>query len=284
MHMLLPPNRSIRIVRLEAVEGDAAEAKSRWVSVFSGRDWAVGAEVFKQSPHSSVLRSMVLSRDLVLKTRHASGLKALAQSLTQSGREERQWSGSEWLRSIGLSAPHCVAIVAGSRDGAPVRTLITEYVPGHTLLWQIARGLVKEDPESPPSRAIAYETGRGIAQIIKSGRFNRDHKPSNLVVVAAGPPVARISIVDAVAIQPYKPAERAHALARMIASLQIEPAGIGHPIPHTFLKRIVDAIAHEMVGPADADSWSRDMLSSAEQHVQKHGDPTPQHDPLVGSH
>lgn len=282
--MLLPPNRSIRISKLEQVEGDAAEARTKWISTFTGRDWAVGAEIFKKTDDSSVIRSMVLSRDLVLKTSRVGGVKGLLQALASSTRAHRQWSGSEWLRSVGVTAPRCVAIVRGTRDGTPVETLVTEYVPGHTLLWLIARGVIKEDPDSPASRAIAYAVGRDMAQIVKSGRFNRDHKPSNLVVTNAGPPVAKITTVDAVAIQSLKPEDRVDGMARMVAALIIEPKGIGHPIPPPMLRRIVDALAHEMVGPANADSWTGDMIMRAERLVAAHGDATPQHDPLVGTH
>lgn len=282
--MLLPPNRSLRVTRLEEVEGDGVEARTRWISTFTGRDWAVGAEIFKKTESSSVIRSMVLSRDLVLKTCRVGGVKGFLQGLANSGRAHRQWSGSEWLRSVAVAAPRCVAIIRGTRDGARVETLVTEYVPGHTLLWQIARGIIKEDPESPASRAIAYAVGRDIAQIIKSGRFNRDHKPSNLVVTHAGPPVAKITTVDAVAIQPLKAEDRADGTARMIASLITEPKGIGSPLPPALLRRIVDALAHEMVEAANTETWTSDMIVRAERLVAAHGDATPEHDPLVGTH
>ncbi len=282
--MLLPPNRSIRISKFEEVEGDAVEARTKWISTFTGRDWAVGAEVFKKTENSSVIRSMVLSRDLVLKTCRVGGVKGLVQGLVSSSRAHRQWAGSEWLRSVGVAAPRCVAIIRGTRDGSPVETLATEYVPGHTLLWQIARGVVKDDADSPASRAIAYAVGRDIAQIIKSGRFNRDHKPSNLVVTDAGPPIAKIATVDAVAIQPLKPEDRAEGIAKMVAALIMEPKGTGNPMPASMLRRIVDALAHEMVGPGNAETWTGDMLTRANRLVEAHGDSTPEHDPLIGTH
>ncbi len=282
--MLLPPNRSIRIVRLEPGQGDPSEEQSNWASTFMGRDWTVGAEVFKRTEESSVLRCMLRSRDLVLKTCRSKGVKGLLQGLSRSGRSHRQWQGSEWLRSIGVASPNCVAIVRGNRDGVSVETLVTEYVPGHTLLWQIARGVVHDDPESPGSRAIAYAVGRDMAQIIKSGRYNRDHKPSNLVVTHAAPPIASISTVDAVAILPVKLKDRVDGIARMIASLLIEPMGSGHPMPPAFLRRIVESLAHEMVDAANVESWTHELTARAERLVESHGNPTPEHDPLVGTH
>lgn len=282
--MLLPPNRSIRITRLEPTEGDPSEQRSSWTSTFMSRDWSVGAEIFKKNAESSVLRCMVHSRDIVLKTRRSTGIKGMIEGITRSGRSHRQWQGSDWLRSIGVSSPNCIAIARGTRDGVAVETLVTEHVPGHTLLWQVARGLIHEDPESPASRAVAYAVGRDIAQIIKSGRFNRDHKPSNLVVTHAAPPIAKITTVDAVAILPVKLKDRVNAMARMIASLLIEPIGIGHPMPPTFMRRVVESLGHEIVDPPNVEPWTRELIAQAERLVEEHGDPTPEHDPLIGTH
>lgn len=278
--MLFPPNRSLRVVRSLADGPD----HSTWISTLSARDWSVGAEILKQTNDSSVIRAMVHSRDVVLKSARVRGLKGTLQGLTSRSRAHRQWRGSEWLRANGLSAPNCVAIMAGKRDGDSIETLILEYIPGHTLLWQIARGIIKDDPESPASRALAYSVGRDISRLVKAGRFNRDHKPSNIVVSTPGPPVATLALVDAVAIMPLKPANRSDAMARMLAALLIEPKGIGHPVPEPFIRRVAHALAHEMVGATEADAWARDMLAWADRIVAAHKDPTPTHDPLIGLH
>jgi tRNA A-37 threonylcarbamoyl transferase component Bud32 len=278
--MIFPPHRRIRIVRLAP---DGAD-RSEWTSTLSARDWGVGAEILKKSDDASVVRAMVHSRDVVLKSRVLRGLKPRVQGMLGRSRSHRQWNGSEWLRSQGLQSPRCLLAAVGERDGQTVETLVLEYAPGHTLLWQIARGVIMEGPDSPASRAIAYTLGRDLAIMIKAGRFNRDHKPSNIVVTTPGPPAAALSIVDAVAIVPFKPARRSEAMARMIASLLIEPRGIGHPVPESFIHRTVLSLAHEMVGATEAEAWTRDMLAWAQRIVAAHKDPVPTHDPLIGLH
>lgn len=278
--MILPPQRSIRIVRSDPDGPD----RSAWISGVGSRDWSVGAEVLKRSDSASVIRAMVHSKDVVLKSRVIPGLKGVIQGVFGFSRAERQWRGCEWLASKGIGAPRCLAIMTGKRDGVRIETLVLEYVPGHTLLWQIARGVISVDPTSPASRAIAYAVGNDIARLVKAERFNRDHKPSNIIVERTGPPSAALAIVDAVAIVPFKPAKRTEAMARMLASLLIEPRGIGHPVPDAFMSRVVDALAHEVVGAAEAETWARDMHAWATRLVAAHKDPVPTDDPLIGLH
>jgi len=278
--MILPPHRSVRLVR-SAPDG---LDRSAWISAIGARDWSVGAEVLKRSSDASVIRATVHSIDMVLKSRLSGGVKGSLQRVIGRSRSDRQWLGSEWLATHGIASARCLALLTGRRDGAGVETLVLEYVPGHTLLWHIARGAIAEDPMSPASRAIAYAVGTDMARLVKAGRFNRDHKPSNIVVVRSGPPTAALALVDAVAIVRFKPAKRSEAMARMIASLMIEPRGIGHPAPETFMARVVQALGHEMVGAAEAEAWSRDMLAWASRIVGSHRDPVPADDPLIGLH
>lgn len=278
--MLLPPNTSVRVLR--ALE-DAPD-RSDWITALSSRDWNVGGELFKRSDDGTVIRAMVLSRDVVLKTIPLRGIKGLTQRFTRSTRAHRQWAGCDWLRTAGLQAPRCVALIAGKRNGVHVECLVMDYIPGHTLLWHIARGAINDDPESHASRAVAYAVGRDIARLVKAGRFNRDHKPSNLVVAQAGPPTAQIAIVDAVAIRPLPSKDTGDAIARMLASLMIEPRGIGHPVPPAFMRRVVSAIAHETVDASGVETWTEGMLTRATRLADAHVHAAPKDDPLLATH
>jgi tRNA A-37 threonylcarbamoyl transferase component Bud32 len=290
--MLLPPNQHIRVVKIAPLTQSGASAtdpstdpsadahdRSAWTLTMTSRDWRVGADLYKDAPDGSVIRALVMSHDVVLKTTALTGLKGFIQPIMGTTRAHRQWAGTQWLRSVGLHAPRALAIIRGTRDTTRAECLVMEHVPGHTLLWHIARGTIAESPDGPGARAIAYAVGRDIARIIKAGRFNRDHKPSNLVVETITP-AARIAIVDAVAILPIKATERGDAMGRMLAALMIEPAGVGHPAPEPFLSRVAQSLAHEIAGAQDAETWAKAMLERARTIVKAHGDPKPRHDPL----
>lgn len=284
--MLLPPNQHIRVVKIApptdpggGSESSDARDRSAWILTMTSRDWRVGADLYKDAPDGSVIRALIMSRDLVLKTTALTGLKGFIQPLMGTTRAHRQWSGTEWLRTVGLHAPRPLAIIRGTRDATRAECLVMEHIPGHTLLWHIARGTIAEAPDGPGARAIAYAVGRDIARLVKAGRFNRDHKPSNLVIETITP-AARIAIVDAVAILPIKETERGDAMGRMLASLMIEPAGVGHPAPEPFLARVAQSLAHEIAGASDAEAWADAMLDRARAIVRTHGNPRPKHDPL----
>lgn len=139
--------------------------------------------------------------------------------------------------------------------------------------------------------ALARELGRQLRRLIGHGRFNRDHKPSNLIVLSADHR-PRVAIIDCVAILPVSRAGGpGEALQRMLASLYIEPSGVGAP-PR---RSLILATLHGALGidrPASPGAPRilrshrvdrrrlRALWNSVADRVRSHGDPTPRVDPL----
>lgn len=269
---------------LAGLAGPRAEHRA-WIRAITEFDEAK-PRLIKQDGPVSVWRANLLAHDVAVKRwllrSPADRLKAAARR----SRADRQWIGARWLAAHGLRTAVPIAVLS---DPA-ARWLITEWVDGPTVLERLAGG------PGPDLDLLAAALGSQIAQLVNQGRFNRDHKPSNLIIARARPgprsdaPARRsstppIAIVDTVAIRRVRPAPgaRNRAASRMLASLIIEPTGVGHPPPTGWLDHIAAACARDFRNPARPESdLARHLVRLAELRVQRHGDPTPRADPLHG--
>ncbi|MCC6675993.1 MAG: hypothetical protein IT436_02510 [Phycisphaerales bacterium] len=246
--------------------------------------------LIKQDGPVTVWRANLLAHDVAVKRWLLNSPSDLVKAAARRSRADRQWHGARWLAAHGLRTATPIAVLADRAS----RWLITEWIDGPTVLERLAAApgpLTEADLD-----ALADALGSQIAQLVNQGRFNRDHKPSNLILARARPgPTAAgragratpppIAIVDTVAIRRVGPAPgaRARAAARMLASLIIEPTGVGHPPAASWLRRAAESCAHGFRVPAaPAEQLARRLLRLAEQRIGRHGDPTPRTDPLRG--
>ncbi|MBL8762614.1 MAG: hypothetical protein JNL50_15065 [Phycisphaerae bacterium] len=137
--------------------------------------------------------------------------------------------------------------------------------------------------------AIARELGRQVRRMIAHARFNRDHKPSNLVVLShAGRP--SVAVIDCVAILPLSRGGGAGAaLERTLASLYIEPLGVGVPPRRSLILSTLRAALWIEPAPGSvsiparcrAKRRVRALWLAVAARVAAHGDPTPRVHPLA---
>lgn len=242
----------------------------------------------KQDGPVTVWRANLLAHDVAVKRWTLDSASTRLKAAARRSRADRQWHGARWLADHGLRTAAPVAVLADHAS----RWLITEWIDGPTVLERLAA------PAGPPDLdALADALGSQIAQLVNQGRFNRDHKPSNLILARgrAGPrsgpadriarSVPPIAIVDTVAIRRVGPAPgaRFRAAARMLASLVIEPTGVGHPPPAEWLARAAAACARGFRHPAPPhDQAAKRLAQMARRRIDRHGDPTPRTDPLRG--
>jgi hypothetical protein len=105
--------------------------------------------------------------------------------------------------------------------------MVLEFVKGKTLLEvldEIARGVgpgVRE--QHAIARAVAEMM---VTMVAKAGVYNRDHKPSNLVVRSDEKGAWTVALIDCVGLRWVWPADDGDS-RRMWASLMIEPIGCG---------------------------------------------------------
>lgn len=105
----------------------------------------------------------------------------------------------------------------------------------------------------------------------KSPVFNRDQKPSNIIVSTPG----ALVVVDTVGVRALAAMPRERAVARMVASALIEPAGCGVRLPKTFAANILAGLAPSF----DPVALAR-VAAVVSSILREHGDPTPRINPL----
>lgn len=203
------PERDIRVLR----------------SALPGRDWArelgAAAQVVKAGVRDGVWRIEAG----IVKCSALDDARRRVQHATRTGRAWRFWRGAAWLRERGFLAPRPLAILRGWSDAGAVEAVVASYVPGTPLIRVLASGAF--EGRRLPARAqhaLARELGAQARRLSSLGRFNQDHKPSNLIVTRADEWGAEVAIVDCIAV---RRGMGPRSLARMLACLVIEPTGLG---------------------------------------------------------
>ncbi len=264
---------TLRVIRAAPGVDSAALARelsdASWISVATPLKLDAGGG----GDGSWVRRGSLAGRDVVVKARTLSPSDRLKALVGQS-RADRHWRGAARLARAGIRTATPLAILRGTLGGRPTELLVCEFVPGVSLLAAIAA--LARAPV-PREHALARAAGLSIADLAgggAAGLFNRDHKPSNLIVLGEGAAVPRIVMLDTVAI---RTARGDASLARMLASLVIEPTGVGLT-PN--LRRPL--LFRAALAAADQDrARARRLYRAAAQIVREHGDPTPRVNPLA---
>lgn len=230
------------------------------------------AQTLKMAVGAGVYRSTMLGRPVVVKIRLACGPVERLKLLTRTGRAWRQWRGAEVLARAGVPAAGPLAIAVEPTAAGPREWLVLEALPGRTLLAHAADVHAGRGVLTPRAQhALASAAGALAGAIDRAGLFNRDLKPSNVIVTSLGTggggPV--LAVVDTVAVR------RGRGLARMLHALAVEPLGVGALPRRGLLMRALHA--------AEPDKARRHALwREVARSLEAHGDPTPVDDPLEG--
>lgn len=295
----------------------------------SGRAWARAISAWVRAgepgrvlkcdgPHVVVAASM-FGRAVVVKRWHHPPWTRFRSGISGS-KSERHWRGAAWLTRHSIDTAPCLAMAHDATFIARRDYLIMEQLVGPTVLDVLAGarrrdtregGHAGEGPFDGPRTAagredrasigvrdelaIARAIGRQAARLIGLGRFNRDHKPSNLIVVRRSGGM-RVAVIDCVAILPLSRGGGAgEAMERMLASLVIEPLGLGvSPRRSLILAALRGALelergrsggragGHGVGSPARRAGKGRvrGLWLSIAARVSAHGDPTPRVRPL----
>ena len=242
---------------------------------------------------------LVLASDsLVIKVRVPVGIIDRLRTRFGRGRLARQAAGAATLGSLRVVTAEVLGHGTGILGGSQCELLVMQRLPGVSLL------AIMQDPRTPTDteHAVADALGRQIAQMTMAGWFNRDHKPSNLIVQMSDDGTFVIAIIDTVDILPIKPRHKfLPAAVRMLASLILEPTGCNCPPRLTLRRRVLLAMHRELwtlqaasgvitdepSGAADVDTLDAEWESqstravwnmtrgSVAAHLKKHGSATP---------
>lgn len=293
-------SRGVRVEKVAPAWRERKAALARFAQSFR-LDPAAGT-VLKAEGHSFVVRVEVDGTPVIVKWRELTGLRDRAKSLLRASRGFRQWRGARRLQRAGIPVARPIALLTqygiGDAEAAsapksllpshawPREWLLIEEAPGKTLL----RHLADRDLSVRDEHALARAVGVQVGAMLRANVCNRDHKPSNLIVsMDDGVPI--VTLIDTVGIRRRgNPGE----MARMLATLLIEPIGVGVAPRGAIAYRVLrDACAawleHTLarpLGTAKGDKKAlramiRSMARRVDQYIRTHGDPTPKINPLA---
>jgi len=274
-----------RVIRLAESENG-----SPWADALGDSSWQTRARHLKADRGSSVHVADFCGRRVVVKCWSMRGLKRRVQQVISSTRGLRHWAGAVWLSGHGIATASPVALLRGHRAGSPVECLVMEFLDGRSVLEHLGDG----DLSPATEHALARCLGVQIHRIVSLGRFNRDHKPSNLIVTSAEADHPEVAIIDCGAIR-RRGANRKAARERMLAMLLIEAIGCRCPPRRTLRLRAALAALGAPGAPIGQPGASRPdrrtlkrelrgLITAVDDRIARHGDPTPRVNPLpVGS-
>lgn len=228
------------------------------------------ARLLKADDLSRVWRTTMLGTPVVLKAAVVDGPVGRIRSWLGRSRAFRQWDGAQLLARARIPTAEPLLLAFSSPPAC--EWLVLRAIEGPTVLEALAQ-------RPSPDRLDRLATALGTqiwSMTHPSGEspavFNRDHKPSNLILDPVGDDTP--TIVDTVGVRLLGRSRPDVAAARMVASLIFEPTGVGYPPSQPFVSRLVGAAAGN--DPRRAAALAR--LTSA--LVRAHGDPTPKINPL----
>lgn len=269
----------------------AGQRRDDWSAALADGAWARRAEVLKADDAGRAwVRAASLMvggsrREVVIKARHLEAPLDRLKTHLGNGRGRRHVRGAALLSRFGIPTAAPLALLRAAIDGPEHEVLVLERLRGPTLLELMRDSRALELPLAH-ERALADAVGAQIARFSRSRLRNRDHKPSNILVPRLDEHGAELAVVDCVAIS-----RRVFptTIARMLASLVIEPLGCGVAPRRSLLLRALLAFVDGALEPYSAGAtlderdrrriaWS--VWRNVAAIVARHGDPRPRHNPL----
>lgn len=254
--------RDVRIWHLGVGEGRAL-----WERELSREFWTGGEIVKRDERGREVWLASVESERVAVKVRPLeSAIERLRfrLGLTDLGKAAL---GAAVLSARGLLTPRVRVLGLVRHEGAWREVLVSPWAEGPTLLAAWANA------DAPGRRALARLAGDVVGGLAGLGLFNRDAKPSNVVLDDTDGPV----MVDVGGVR-LSGGDRALELARMVSALGFEPTGVGHA--PAFGEVVVGARAALRGSGVDRRGRQR-VVSELRKLIAAHGDPRPKDDPLA---
>jgi len=166
---VIPPRAHNPTILKSAVDDPRAIA-----SHVASKEWLAGATLLKEDARTSVFAGESSEGPVVVKTMRLDRVKDRLSAIVGRTRLMRQWAGWELLMKAGIASPGCFVLFRSKG----VETLVMRRVEGETLLDRIAAGTPTPRERTPLADALA-----GMLNAMRDASvFNRDNKPSNIVI------------------------------------------------------------------------------------------------------
>jgi hypothetical protein len=245
-----------------------------------------GWRVIKRDGGTLVARGVRAGEGVVVKWWARGGLWAGLKADLGMSRAHRHVRGSALLARAGVRVPRVIEHRRLHTGPARGELIVMEDLPGQTLLEVMSRG------DLGPSRqhVLARSVGGLIDRLVSAGLFNRDGKPSNIIVLnPAGPGEPELAFIDTVAVRRTRLGPPSPVM--MLRNLVLEPLGCGVLPRRALLMRAFIGPERQprpgeaaQLGQAEARrAWrehrNRDWRLVV-RLVEDHGDPRPRVNPL----
>jgi len=208
----------------------------------------------------------MLGSDVAVKVRPLPGVMDRLRFRVGATDLGRACLGSALLNARGVWSPRVRVLALVRVSGKWQEVLVTEWAGGRTLLELWVEGGRTE------RMALAAKSGVTVGRLSEVGVFNRDCKPSNLIVDGD-----RVGFVDVGGVR-SSGGDRAGELARMIAALGFEPTGVG---ARPTFDEVVIGVRSALGAAGVARERREGVLKIVRELAESHGDPTPKDNPVA---
>ncbi len=262
------------------------EDPDAWSRALADPAWLGSSRVLKDEPGSSWVRRATLNgREVVVKCRCLHTLSRRIKAALGFGHGDKHWRGAALLASKKILTAKPVVLFRARLDDRPVEVLVLEHLAGPTLLRVMDDAARGRGPSVRAQHAIADAAGATIPALLNARLWNRDHKPSNLIVLDAESASPRIAIIDCVGIRRYGwMGVDEFQGEEMAAALVIEPTGCGCPPRRALWMRAVRAVLDRAtieLPRNERHGALRGVFEEVSGMIDAHGDPRPKDDPLA---
>ena len=274
----------MHISRVRIRRAAAGEDPSNWARALESPDWLAHSTPLKVDGPSWVRLATTAhdGRPVVIKCRPTTSISERIKALTRTSRGDRHWNGARWLADNDFDTATPLLLADATIDARRCELLITEYIPARTLLEHLAAADLPPRDEHAIARELATMTSRMLAK----GRYNRDAKPSNLLIARRPDGTPRIVVIDTVAIRRGDGKSR-----RSVAPLILEAIGTGCEPRRALKARFIHELVRQTLARHALDNASDSARRAAvrlawriiEDDVRRHGDPRPRVNPLQPS-
>ena len=226
--------------------------------------------IIKQTDAGLVAGGAAGSVELVIKSHRLTSPGARLRSRIGLARLDNQWKGAARLQRRGFRAAPCLLLgrLPASQGHPETDILAMRALEGRTLLHTLA----EPNADAPALFAKAADLAGRLA---KAGLFNRDLKPSNIIVGEDPEP----AIIDTVAIR-HARRTRAESLERMCFSLFVEPIGVGLDINHEHFQAAANAALNHLLDRDPTDHEAAEFIARVRRRLDLHPNPAPNENPL----
>ncbi|MEM9084260.1 MAG: lipopolysaccharide kinase InaA family protein, partial [Planctomycetota bacterium] len=210
--MIRPGLSRARIVARTEGVGDQWVIRS--LESVGGEGWTS----LKSDEHTTVFVGVLAGGWSIVKTHALTRPKDSLAAIFRRTRLHRQFRGT--VRSIRAGIPAAIVrLVIRGRDeeGRVIDTLIMERVPGRSVLEIFADAETNEETK----RELAELVGALTHTLLAEGLFNRDHKPSNIIVDESRGGFRPV-LIDCVGVRKAKTGD---TIERLLKNLVVELIG-----------------------------------------------------------